>query len=104
MLAKGSIGSEMWPIRLVPSRCVPTNYLRRGDRKRSARPLVVGQLPSYLESRGCSVILKQNADRFTVVDAADSLGEYRCDVQYFELGAQLLVLVLGDRVGHDNLI
>lgn len=39
-----------------------------------------------------------------MVDAADSLGKYRRNVQHVQLGAQSTVFVLRDRVGDHNLI
>ena len=51
------------------------------------------------------LVVEENADRFTVVDAADRLGENGGDVQDVELGSKLLlVLVLGYRVGNDQLV
>lgn len=50
------------------------------------------------------LVLEQHADGLSVVDAADALGEDGRDVEDVELGAQALVLLLGDRVGDDDAV
>lgn len=83
MLAKDSPSSEIWPIRIFSS--VLVDRFRNNDLSRSAPDLEAGCLPSYLDSRDCSVILKQNANRFTVMDATDGLGKYRRNIQHLKL-------------------
>jgi hypothetical protein len=51
------------------------------------------------------VVIEENADGFTVVDAPYGLGEHRGDIQNVQLLAQEgLVFGLGNRVGHNHLV
>lgn len=51
------------------------------------------------------VVIKQDADGFTMVDAPDRLGKDGRDIQNIQLGSKKrLVLVLRHRVGHNHLV
>jgi len=56
------------------------------------------------KSLAASVVLKQNADAFTVVDSSDRLCKHVPYFQDFQLGTASSLVLLVHSIGHDDLV